>query len=65
MTPPPPPAPWYRWPEDQRTGRVAWFVVLRRLAFAPVFAVGMTMAYVAVAGAYGSKEAARWLNDQK
>ena len=51
---------WYRWPENKETGVVPWFVILRRLIFWPLLVAGMSVAFVAVAGAFGISEARRF-----
>ena len=54
---------WWRWPEDKRSGRVAWFVVLRRLIFWPVYAAGLCLATAGVFLMYGAREAGNFWRD--
>ena len=55
-------SPWWRWPENVRTGRAPWFVVLRRIVFWLPLAVGLMIAYLSIIGGYGRKEAKKWLS---
>lgn len=50
---------WWRWPEDRRTGRVAWFVIARRVAFLPIYAAGVALAVAGCLLMYGPNEARR------
>lgn len=56
-------SPWYRWPENRRIGRPAWFVILRRLLFLPPLLVGKCIVFVAVLGGYGWHEAEKSWNE--
>lgn len=58
-----PKSPWWRWPEDRYTGRVPWFVIARRLLFWLPLATGLVLAYLAIIGGYGKKEADKWLRN--
>ena len=55
------PRPWWRWPENKHTGQVAWFVVLRRLAFMPFLWAGAVIMALAIIGAYGLDDAIRFM----
>ena len=46
-------APWYRWPENRKTGHVPWFVILRRLVFWPLLLLGMSITFLAAWGGHG------------
>ena len=50
---------WYRWPENRQRGRVAWFVIARRVFFVPLVFVGKVLLFVAVAGGWGLDDAIR------
>lgn len=50
---------WYRWPEDKRTGRVAWFVVAWRLLWVPLIYSGFAIGLLGTLLAYGAKDAER------
>lgn len=57
--------PWYRWPENKRTGVVPWFVVLRRALFiVPLYALFATTAVVLACG-WGVDAAVRFMRDNK
>lgn len=32
--------PWWTWPRDQRKGYVAWWVIVWRLCWAPLYFIG-------------------------
>ena len=49
--------PWWRWPEDRRTGRVAWFIIARRLSFSPLLWVGASLSFVGIFLMYGKRSA--------
>lgn len=54
---------WWRWPEDRRQGRVAWFVILRRLVVFPLVLCGIILLLLGVWLGYGYKEAMdQWRN---
>jgi len=55
-------SPWYRWPESREKGRVAWFVILRRLIFWPALLLGKCITFLAILGAFGWREAKRDLD---
>ena len=38
--------PWWRWPENHRTGYVPWFVILRRLVGTPFMLIGIMIAFI-------------------
>jgi hypothetical protein len=49
--------PWYRWPENPRSGIVPWFVIVRRAIFWPLLLVGRCLSFVAVLGGFGLYDA--------
>lgn len=58
-------SPWYRWPEDKRSGIVPWFVILRRAFFWPFLLLGTSISFFAILGGFGIKEAKIfWRNNQ-
>lgn len=54
---------WWRWPEDRRTGRVAWFVVLWRLLWWPLGVAGAVLWVLHALLVYGPREARRAFNE--
>jgi len=53
----------YRWPENKRTGRVPWFVVLRRGLFVIPTAVVTLILFLLVLAGWGYQEAKQvWRN---
>lgn len=54
---------WWRWPENKETGHVAWFVILRRLAFLPLMAIGALLYLTGIALSYGYSDARRALRE--
>ncbi len=49
-----------RWPENKRTGRIPWFVTIRRLVFYPTLILALWVAVFSILCAYGYDEARRW-----
>lgn len=54
---------WYRWPENKQTGRVAWFIILRRLLFLPLLLISKCIMFVSILGGYGWYEAVKSWED--
>jgi hypothetical protein len=56
-------APWWRWPENRYSGTVAWFVILRRLAFYPLTLLGALLYVTGILMGYGLREGAQAWRD--
>jgi len=50
-------SPWYRWPENPKTGRLPWFTILYRIIFFPLLLIGMSICFVAIFFMLGLHEA--------
>jgi hypothetical protein len=54
---------WYNWPKGYIEGRVAWYVILWRLPFIPIYFSTIVVACVCVLLTVGSKDAMKFWRD--
>lgn len=52
-------SPWYKWPEDKYTGRVAWYTILRRVTCYPFVAAAVAVLFIALLCGWGYDTAER------
>jgi len=48
---------WLNWPQDKRTGLVAWYVITWRGLWMPLVYTGLVLAWVGIALANGPRQA--------